>query len=530
MEPEGGSLRPARAALIILAAAALLALVLYRSGMAGALVRTGERAPRKVLRVWDWWSPALSEKYADYFSEVEREFERRYPEADVRFQFVPFTQYEQKMATAMVGNTPPDVFQSSVSFAEGFYDRGMLLRLNSFLERERAERERLRREGRSWDPGQVVDREAFLEAAWRHNHKPDGSVFGIPQSLDANCLIWNLDHLREAAASDPEIRGMFERRPDGSLDEDRLRFDAVKDWEQFRRIARRLTKYDASGRPALDGKGLEVRTGFVIHAHGSGAAPVSPWLAACGTNFQDPAGTRATFADEAGVEVMQLLLDLYWKDRVTPAFRHQLTDEETFNTGRVACFVGGTWSGKYIVRNTEGRRRFDLTPFPPGPRGSGHTTLSWGNMLVVSRRTPDPDLAWKYVKFITSLEGALRLLRCIEQNSPRADFYESPAWREETEKQPYLHNVPAIAASGRKLRHTQINAVDHASKPVFETILLRYPDIQAGRGPYPSVRAGLERGAAAVNRVYDRYNEQVAYWQARPSAARQAEPAEAAGG
>ena len=53
-------------------------------------------------------------------------FERQHPDVDLQFQFVPFGQYEQKMATALVGNSPPDVFQSSVYWAEGFYDRGML--------------------------------------------------------------------------------------------------------------------------------------------------------------------------------------------------------------------------------------------------------------------------------------------------------------------------------------------------------------------------------------------------------------------
>src|SRR5207245_3953120 len=122
--------------------------------------------PRRVLRVWDWWAPSTNEKYAAYFGEVEREFERRHPDVDVLFQFVPFSQYEQKMATGLVGNTPPDVFQSSVSWAEGFYDRGMLLPLTAFMERERRERERRRAAGLSVASGEVVDREAFLEAAW----------------------------------------------------------------------------------------------------------------------------------------------------------------------------------------------------------------------------------------------------------------------------------------------------------------------------------------------------------------------------
>jgi ABC-type glycerol-3-phosphate transport system substrate-binding protein len=492
----------------------LLAAVVARAGVVRYLMGEAERGTgrTRLLRVWDWWSPSTNEKYAAYFGEIEREFEAAHPDVDVLFQFVPFGQYEQKMATGLVGASPPDVFQSSVYWAEGFYDRGMLLPLDPYLARERADRERRRAAGESVDPGEIVDQEAYLESAWRHNTKPDGTVFGIPQILDANCLTWNLDLLKKAAQTDPDIRGMFLKNADGAINWSRLRFDAVRDWPQFRRICRKLTRYDAKGVLALDGKGEPVQAGFSIHAHGNGSGPLLGWQAANGSSFQDVAGTRALFADPGGVEAMQFLLDLYWKDHVSPPFRRQMSDEEVFNTGRVACMVAGTWSGKYITRDTEGRIRFDATPFPPGPHGDRHRTVTWGNMLVISRRTRDADLAWEYVKFVASLKGSLRLLRHIQQNSPRRDFYQSAEWRAVCETHPYLWNVPEICASGKKLRNTQINAIDQATSPIFETILLHGPEIESGRGPYPSVEAGLQAAAAAADRVYARYNDQVAYW------------------
>src|SRR5262249_4417086 len=149
---------------------------------------------------------------------------------------------------------------------------------------------------------------------------------------------------------------------------------------------------------------------------------------------------------------------------------------------------------------------FGLAPFPPGPHGKGPATLTWGNMLVISRRAAQPELAWEYIKFVANLSGALRLLKHIEQNSPRKDFYQTGGWAEACRRLPYLTNIPAICASGKKLRHTQVNAVDAAVRPIFETILLRYPDIAAGRGPYPSVAAGLQDAARKVDRVYARYN------------------------
>jgi len=55
-------------------------------------------------------------------------------------------------------------------------------------------------------------------------------------------------------------------------------------------------------------------------------------------------------------------------------------------------------------------------------------------------------------------------------------------------------------------------AVDHQANPIVESVLLRYPEIIEGRGPYPSVEVAMKTAAANVDNVYRRYNEQVASW------------------
>src|SRR5215468_3772363 len=116
-----------RRLLVILPAAALLTVMGWRAGITLAItlpwsVYPNTQRHKTVLRVWDWWAPATSEKYAAYFDAVKRDFEAVHPNVEIELQYVPFEQYEQKMATALVGNSPPDVFQASVSWAEGFYD------------------------------------------------------------------------------------------------------------------------------------------------------------------------------------------------------------------------------------------------------------------------------------------------------------------------------------------------------------------------------------------------------------------------
>ncbi|MCY3737080.1 MAG: extracellular solute-binding protein [Gemmatimonadaceae bacterium] len=480
----------AGAALILLVVAGVLA----RAGMTRRWVEglVGESRPVQ-LRVWDWWSPSTNEEYGDYFDAVEAGFEARNPDVDVVLQIVPFGTYVQKLSTAMVGDSPPDVFQSSVYWAEGFYQRGMLRPLNDLLEADGAA---------PGTPGHI-GREAFLAPAWRHNQTEAGVVFGIPQIIDASCLLWNLDILQEAAAEDDEIRDLFARQADGSVDWLRLRWDAVTNWDHFRRIARKLTRRDAEGEV--------VQAGFVLSAS-SGAGLFSPWLAANGGRFQDSAGTRALFARPAGVETAEFLARLYWVDRVCPPFQRQLTNSELFKERRAACIAAGTWSGKDIMRDTMGWGHFSKTAFPPGPRGDGPATVTWGNMLVITRRCPNVEAAWRYLKFVCGLEGNLLRSQHLGYNGPRHDFYESRRWAEALAERPYLSNVRQICLAGDKLRHTEIIAVDHQANPVVETVLLRYPQIAAGEGPYASVAEALARAARDVDSVYRRYGEQVARW------------------
>lgn len=463
-----------------------------------------EPTQRQELRVWDWWSASTNEEYGDYFAAVETEFEARNADVDIVFQTVPFGNYVQKLSTAMVGDTPPDVFQSSVYWAEGFYHRGMLRPLNDLLEADPALR----------GTPSYVGESAFLPSAWAHNHTEDGIVYGIPQIIDASCLLWNLDILQAAAeAGDDEIRAMFQRHPDGgaggAIDWQRIEWDAVRDWEHFRRIARKLTVRDADDDVQ--------QAGFLLSAS-SGAGLFSPWLAANGGRFQDSAGTRAMFGDRAGVEVVEFLAGLYWNDRVCPPFRRQMTDSEMFKERRAAVVSAGTWSGKDITRDTMGWTHFGKTAFPAGPSGDGPATVTWGNMLVITQRCENVDAAWRYLKFVGGLEGNLLRSRHLGYNGPRFDFYDTDRWAQALQERPYLSNVKQICLAGDKLRHTEIIAVDHQANPIVESVLLHYPDIVEGAGPYASVEAALQTAAANVDNVYERYNAQVAQWLAARTA------------
>ncbi|MFQ6048734.1 MAG: extracellular solute-binding protein, partial [Phycisphaerae bacterium] len=213
---------------------------------------------------------------------------------------------------------------------------------------------------------------------------------------------------------------------------------------------------------------------------------------------------------------------LYYQDQVCPTFSPQLNVEAEFYAQRVAMLVGGTWSGKYIDRETgsyvgpqrPGGLRYRMTNFPPGPssRTGQRSTVAWGNMMVISRRCKHPEAAWQYIKLVAGLEGCLMRLKYIGQNAPRKDFYELrpedmppawrqrgyPTWQEVVARKPYLATVPQICNSGGKLPSIERRATDRVFRRAYESVML------AANISRQQIRQRLDRAAAKVNRIYER--------------------------
>lgn len=416
-------------------------------------LRTRQRAADQQvteLNVWDWWSPTSSEDFERYFDELKQRFEQDHPNIRVHYQFVPFRVYVQKLTTAYCGPNPPDVFQCSASWAQTFWERGVLLDLTELVEQT---------------PELGMDR--FLTAATRHNQL-DGHIFGIPIIVDAEALIYNLDMFEKAGLpTDPY---------------------AIKSWDDLRRFAKALTGSDEHGKKVY---------GFAFSGYGpAGMILFGPMLFANGGEYWTPPPHRTAFAEQPGLEAIHFLRQLYYDDRVCPTFSPQLDIEAEFYAERVAMLCGGTWSGKYIDRNTgsylgpehAGGLRYHMTSFPPGPssKTGQRSTMSWGNMLVISGNSRHKKEAWEFIKLAAGLEGSLMRLKHINQNAARRDFYtlrrqdmppewqdrEYPTWEEIVATKPYLANVPEICDSGGKAPHLEREAVGRVFRSTYEHLML----------------------------------------------------------
>lgn len=407
----------------------ILLFVLLPALMVGC---AGPSDSKVVLKAWDWWSPASSPALKQYFQEVEQEFEALHPKADLRYQFIPFGEsYCQKLITGLSSSDPPDCFQSSIIWARDLYDRGALLSLNERIEA-----------APELAPGQ------FFEQVLPYCQK-NGTFYGIPMAMDANVLLYNLD-LFEAAGLDASP-------------------DSLRSWDDFVVAARRLTRRDAAS-------GEILQAGYLVDSAGTFFTGLLPWLYANGGSFYSEDESSAAFHHPSARETLQFFVDLLYTHQVSLPLAANRQDFQLFVQGKAAMMMGGTWSG-YMLSGVSPNLRFGMTSFPPGPSGRGRATCTWGNMYVIPKKARHPDLAWEFIKFYCGPRNAARMLRLLQRNSPRKDFYETPEWKAAVERFPYLAEVPKICAVGGPYPMTRFNEVNDVFRPLFQGVLLR------SRGP-----------------------------------------------
>lgn len=281
----------------------------------------------------------------------------------------------QKLSTAIAGNVPPALVRQGRFNIGDFASRDAFQRLDDLIARD---------EGR---PDGVHKRD-FYAAAW-NEATFDGSVYGIPDSLDDRALYYNRDAFR-AAGLDPD-------RP-------------PRTWSELKRMAVKLTRFDRNGN-------IE-RVGYLPN-YGNVWFYMYAWQN--DGEFLSPDGRRCTLDDPRNVEALAYMAGLYNAigglskvDAFTSGMRDGVQDP--FLTGDVAMKVDGNWFLESIVRYNP-TLDFGVAPAPVPDARYRHegryrnetTWVTWcgGFSWVIPRGVPAGmrDLAWDFIRWDNSLEA-----------------------------------------------------------------------------------------------------------------------------
>ncbi|MBV8201306.1 MAG: extracellular solute-binding protein, partial [Acidobacteria bacterium] len=158
----------------------VLAIVwLLPSGCSGAAPRLGGGGERERLEMW-----ALGRE-GEVVQQLLPEFERRHPGLRIEVQQIPFIAAHEKLLTAFVGRSTPDVAQLGSTWIPEFAAIGALAGLDRQVAASRALAAADYFPG-SWDGGVI-----------------DGKVYAIPWYVDTRLLFYRRDLLQAAGCEVP---------------------------------------------------------------------------------------------------------------------------------------------------------------------------------------------------------------------------------------------------------------------------------------------------------------------------------------
>ncbi|MDO8189266.1 sugar ABC transporter substrate-binding protein [Conexibacter sp. JD483] len=323
-------------------------------------------------------------------------FQARYPGTKVNIQVIPRQGYDQKIMTQIAGGSAPDVIGTGDVQIPTLVNRNFALDLSPYMEADREF------DSSDWYP------EVLRGLTY------DGKVVGLSDNWDTQALYYNRALFRAAGVAEPT---------------------ADWTWDDYRAAAEKLT----SGEGPDKVWGSFWQKWFV---------PVADAVAAAGGSVYDEAGRRCTLTEPEGIEALTFLDDLR-RAGVDPGATEDRVlgrePDEIFAAGKAAMLVGdGRW-GAYAFNEAKDLD-WAVAELPRGP--AGRSNFFHLAAYSIPSNSKNPDLAWAFLRFMTSREGVMMGLAesqgvpAIKSVATSAELRDEPIVKDHNALQPFLDSLP----------------------------------------------------------------------------------------
>jgi ABC-type glycerol-3-phosphate transport system substrate-binding protein len=269
----------------------------------------------------------------------------------------------QKMELGIATGTA-DVIESPQAYVIGFQRQNLLANMDDLVRQYGA-------------PSYAMN--DFAPAFFNYACKDNGQLFAIPFKPDPMILFYRKDLLEN-----PAIRAQFRQKTGQDL-------KVPETPEEMKLVADFFTRSKNPDSPVPYGYAA-------IGAKGSSRWIFVNRLASYGGNMIDLRSGGPGFNNEAGRRAMQFAVSLM--ENCPPEIFEIGYDELNllFTTGDV--FMAEQWPGLYLASKgsvVDGKVGFAVTP------GQNPTLGGW--TLAIGKNTRNPEVAWKFVEFMTSQDG-----------------------------------------------------------------------------------------------------------------------------
>ena len=276
--------------------------------------------------------------------EIAAIFVAENPGVNVEFVNVAnLEQYRDRLLTAFVGGSAPDVVMVHSWDVAAYRNIGMLMSLTPFIERD-----------------EQVDFHGDIIPALQDIYNIDGDVLAIPYTFaPVAYMFYNKDHFAESGLGTPDPNWSF---------------------EEFLEQMRRLRRFD----------------GNQIVRYGTYSYHPNNWLYSWGGTLTDDwrNPTEITFDSPEAREGLEAYVSLFTEHQVAPPFVSYTT---SFMSGLISTVYTGLWASSVF-----GGAGFDWdVTLPPVGKGVGRGYEVAARGYGVTTTTKHPELAYKFAAFLS---------------------------------------------------------------------------------------------------------------------------------
>ncbi|MDD3926094.1 MAG: sugar ABC transporter substrate-binding protein [bacterium] len=307
-----------------------------------------------MITIYYTFSPQVS----PYIAGVCKEFEVAHPGIKVKAEPVS-GDYYTKLQTMMAGGMTPDVIYMQNKSLADYRDRGVLLNLSPYIEKDK------------------YALEDICKLGFEEGGINEGAVYGIPLTGTAEMLIYNKDLFDKAGLKYP---------------------DQTWTWKAMLQAAKKLT-VDTNRDGRIDQYGISTMPGWW--------ATDIAWIWANGGDVFNKDLSKCVVNNAKAREAMQFMVDLSNKYKVTPkgvTGSEVKNAAELFMTGRLGMYAGLPYqalSDFSAVRNLN----WDIALMPKS--NSGQRVVRYtGECWTVYAGSKHPREAWEMVKHLSSARTA----------------------------------------------------------------------------------------------------------------------------
>jgi multiple sugar transport system substrate-binding protein len=333
------------------------------------------------LRLW-----AMGREGEDV-KQLVADFERVNPGVRVRVQQMPWTAAHEKLLTAYVGESTPDVSQLGNTWVPEFVALGALEPLGPWVTRSAG-----------------VAQNDFFPGIWATN-VVDDTLFGVPWYVDTRVLFYRKDILARAGVGTPPrtwdawVAAMERMKATGGKNEYPILLP-VEEWAQ----------------PVIFG----LQAGAPLLRDG---------------------GRYAAFSEPRFRRALDFYIGLYRRGLAPLVASQQVANPfQEFARGGIAMWITGPWNIGELRKRLPPELQDDwgTTPLPgPTPPGPGLSNAG-GSSLVMFRRSRHKVEAWKLIEYLTAVEQQRRFFHINGDLPARESAWRDPALSGDVHAQAFL--------------------------------------------------------------------------------------------